>query len=200
MEWLAWLCSVPEGLGEDSSSVSSLSKGTSSLWALSTGSESSNDEPEMEMCRHCCGPASSNCAGAGSEDGLATGSARSLPRGQPQLQHRDTVTPVPRAHGAGAVPVGSFEAGHGGDAEDPGRADGDARLDGGLLADAEQADLPHVAVAVAHPDLVGVFWAAVAGRSTRKLQGGKRQGEVTWERQQQGGGKLASPWARGMLK
>lgn len=103
MEWLAWLCSVPEGLGEDSSSVSSLSKGTSSLLPPSTGSESSSDEPEMEMCRHGCGPASSGCAGIGSEEGLPTGSARSLPRqgegGKKQLQHR----PVPAGF---AVPVG----------------------------------------------------------------------------------------------
>lgn len=95
-----------------------------------------------------------------------------------------------RPRGAGAVPVRPLEAGHGGDAEDPGRADSDARLDGGLLADAEQADLPHVAVAVAHPHLVGVLWAAVAGRSTRKLEGGKRQGEVTWE----GSSKAAARW------
>ena len=95
VEWLAWLCSVPEGLGEDSSSVSSLSKGTSSRCALSTGSESSSDEPEMEMCRHCCGPESSDCVGAGSEDGLTIGSMRSLPWGRSQLQHRDAAMLAP---------------------------------------------------------------------------------------------------------
>lgn len=78
MEWLAWLWRVPEGLGEDSSSVSSLSKGISSRLALSTGSESSREEPEMEMCRHCWGPASSSAEGAGSVEGLTSDSGRSL--------------------------------------------------------------------------------------------------------------------------
>lgn len=183
MEWLAWLCSVPEGLGEDSSSVSSLSKGTSSLLPPSTGSESSSDEPEMEMCRHGCGPASSGCAGPSSAEGLPSGSARSLPppgtrqegrKGEKRLQHH----PAPAGSvGPGSIlPVGALEAGHGGDAEDPGGADGDAGLHRGLLADAQQAHLPHVAVAVANPHLVRALRAAVAGRSAGELQGSRRLG------------------------
>lgn len=54
VEWLAWLCRVDDGLGESSSSVSSLSKGTSSRLAPAGGSLSSRDEPEMEMCSCCC--------------------------------------------------------------------------------------------------------------------------------------------------
>lgn len=177
MEWLAWLCSVPEGLGEDSSSVSSLSKGTSSLLPPSTGSESSSDEPEMEMCRHGCGPASSGCAGPSSAEGLPSGSARSLPRpgrGEKRLQHRPA--PAGSAGPGDVLPIGALEAGHGGDAEDPGGADGDAGLHRGLLADAQQTNLPHVAVAVANPNLVRALRAAVAGRGTGELQGSKRLG------------------------
>lgn len=181
VEWLAWLCSVPEGLGEDSSSVSSLSKGTSSLLPPSTGSESSSDEPEMEMCRHGCGPASSGGAGPSSAKGLPSGSARSLPqpgreggRGEKQLQHRPA--PAAAAGPGHVLPIGALEAGHGGDAEDPGGADGDARLHRGLLADAQQANLPHVAVAVANPNLVRALRAAVAGRSAGELPGRRRLG------------------------
>lgn len=186
VEWLAWLCSVPEGLGEDSSSVSSLSKGTSSLLPPSTGSESSSDEPEMEMCRHGCGPASSGCATPSSTEGLPSGSVRSLPppgreggweeggRGEKQLQHRPA--PAGSAGPGSVLPIGALEAGHGGDAEDPGRADGDAGLHRGLLADAQQADLPHVAVAVANPNFVRALRAAVAGRSAGELRGCRRLG------------------------
>lgn len=106
MEWLAWLCSVPEGLGEDSSSVSSLSKGTSSLLPPSTGSESSSDEPEMEMCRHGCGAASSGCAAPSSAEGLPSGSVRSLlpRRGGREGEERSSSStalcpPAPRGRG-----------------------------------------------------------------------------------------------------
>lgn len=95
-------------------------------------------------------------------------------RGEKQLQHRPALA---GSAGPGRVlPIGALEAGHGGDAEDPGRADGDAGLHRGLLADAQQADLPHVAVAVANPNLVRALRAAVAGRSTGELQGSRRLG------------------------
>jgi len=85
-----------------------------------------------------------------------------------------------RLHGASGnvLPICPLETGHGGDAEDPGGADGDARLHRGLLTDAEQTNLPHVTVAVANPNLVGAFRAAVAGRRTRKLQGSRRWDEL----------------------
>lgn len=54
VEWEAWLCSVDEGLGESSSSVSSLSKGTSSAAGTAGGSLSSRDEPEMQMWSWGC--------------------------------------------------------------------------------------------------------------------------------------------------
>lgn len=59
MDRLAWLCSVPEGLGEDSSSES-LSKGTNSgRESPSVGPGAiSKPEPEMEMCRQGCDPGS----------------------------------------------------------------------------------------------------------------------------------------------
>ena len=75
---LAWLCRVPEGLGEDSSSES-LSKGTSS----GRGSPSagpgviSRPEPAMEMCRHGWGPGSASVAASSS----AASTSRSGPVG-----------------------------------------------------------------------------------------------------------------------
>ncbi len=57
VEWDAWLCSVDEGLGESSSSVSSLSKGTSSAAGTRGGSLSSRDEPEMQMWSWGCADA-----------------------------------------------------------------------------------------------------------------------------------------------
>lgn len=52
VDWLAWLCNVPEGLGEDSSSES-LSKGTSSAWGSPSAGPGpvSSPDPEIEMCR-----------------------------------------------------------------------------------------------------------------------------------------------------
>lgn len=49
MECDAWLCSVDDGLGESSSSESSLSKGPSSGAVGTGGSLSSGEEREMEM-------------------------------------------------------------------------------------------------------------------------------------------------------
>lgn len=56
---LAWLCRVPEGLGEDSSSES-LSKGTNSGRGSPWPGPGaiSRPEPAMEMCRHGWGPGS----------------------------------------------------------------------------------------------------------------------------------------------
>lgn len=48
---------MDEGLGESSSSVSSLSKGTSSAGGAAGCSLSSRDEPEMEMCSWGCAEA-----------------------------------------------------------------------------------------------------------------------------------------------
>lgn len=178
MEWLAWLCSVPDGLGEDSSSVSSLSKGTSSLLPPSTGSESSSDEPEMEMCRQGCGPASSGCTDTRSDEGLPTGSL--LPQWDGGERTSSSIAPSCwlRSAGGNILPIDPLEAGHRGDAEDAGGADGDAGFHCGFLTDAEQTDLPHVAIAVANPNFMGAFRAAVAGRSTGELQGRKRRDEL----------------------
>lgn len=67
MDRLAWLCRVPEGLGEDSSSES-LSKGTSSgRGSPSAGPGAiSSPEPAMEMCRQGWGPGSASVAASSS--------------------------------------------------------------------------------------------------------------------------------------
>lgn len=64
---LAWLCRVPEGLGEDSSSES-LSKGTNSgRGSASRGPGApSRPEPAMEMCRQGWGPGSGGVAASSS--------------------------------------------------------------------------------------------------------------------------------------
>lgn len=75
---LAWLCRVPEGLGEDSSSES-LSKGTSSgRGSPSAGPGAiSRPEPAMEICRHGWGPGSASVAASSS----AASTSRSGPVG-----------------------------------------------------------------------------------------------------------------------
>ena len=64
---LAWLCRVPEGLGEDSSSES-LSKGTNSGRGSPSGGPGaiSRPEPAMEMCRQGWGPGSASVAASSS--------------------------------------------------------------------------------------------------------------------------------------
>lgn len=81
-----------------------------------------------------------------------------------------------RGAGGNVLPIWPLEARHRGDAENPGGADGDARLHRGLLTDAEQTNLPHVTITVANPNLMGAFRAAVAGRSTRELPRSKKMG------------------------
>lgn len=79
------------------------------------------------------------------------------------------------------LPARPLQARHCGDAKYPGGADSDAGLDDGLLPDAEQADLANVAIAVAHPDLVGVLWATVAGRGTGELEGRQSMEGSDWK-------------------
>lgn len=75
MERLAWLCRVPEGLGEDSSSES-LSKGTSSgRGSPSAGPGAiSRPEPEIEMCRQGWDPGSASMV-VSSSAGASTSSS-----------------------------------------------------------------------------------------------------------------------------
>lgn len=211
---LAWLCRVPEGLGEDSSSES-LSKGTNSGRGSPSGGPGaiSRPEPAMEMCRQGWGPgsasvaASSSAASTSSSGPVGSGavsggflrdavrsllrrsggdeaaSSQALPHSPARPPGPAHITrtrphhlgaaavcvgggdPVPRPRPGGASPVApALQAWHGPDAEDAGGADGDAGLHVRLGAQAQQAHLAHVAVAVAHPHLGRGLWAAAQGR------------------------------------